>query len=193
MRETQLSLFDKQSKKRYSRTAHGGRDTKGSRKLERPLSTKKWIHVVLKAEVARGKLSFLSFINKPAIQKIVMAKAKKFGIKIDDSANVGNHIHLKIKIPSREAFQKFLKAITTLIARQVTGARKGKPFGKFWDGLAFTRVLKSYTEEVNLKGYMVANRLEAAGSKAARDKFLRRFNHWVYNVYLKPQKMVLLV
>ncbi|MGZ3724043.1 MAG: hypothetical protein ACXVA9_13965, partial [Bdellovibrionales bacterium] len=100
---------------------------------------------------------------------------------IADLANVGSHIHLKIRITSRAGFQKFLKSVTALIARKVTGARKGKPFGKFWQGLAFTRVLKSYTEELNLKGYFSANRAEAALGFEARERLLRAFNRWVYH------------
>ncbi|MGZ3721665.1 MAG: hypothetical protein ACXVA9_01960, partial [Bdellovibrionales bacterium] len=118
--------------------------------------------------------------NKISVQKIIKDKAKKFGVSIADQANVGNHIHLKIRITSREGFQKFLKAITTLIARKVTGARKGKPFGRFWQNLAFTRVLKSYTEELNLRGYFEANRAEAEYGPQARERMLKVFNKWVY-------------
>lgn len=176
----QKSLFDNETKKRYTRTSHGGMHSKGKRKLERPLSTKKWIHLVLKSEKAKGEYSFLSAKNKIGVERIIKSKARKFGIAIGDQANVGNHLHYKIRISSRENFQKFLKAITALIARFVTGARKGKPFGIFWQGLAFTRVLKSYREETNLRGYMMANQLEAATSYSAREKFLKKFNDWVY-------------
>jgi REP element-mobilizing transposase RayT len=91
---------------------------------------------VLKSEKARGKLSFLAPANKILVSETLRQKAKKFGIRIDQIANVGNHIHLKIKISNRENFQKFLNATTTLIARKITGACRGKPFGKFWQGLA---------------------------------------------------------
>jgi hypothetical protein len=70
--------------------------------------------------------------------------------------------------------------VTTLIARKVTGACRGNKFGRFWQGLAFTRVLKSYTEELNLKGYFHANRNEAEYGPAARDRVLKAFNKWVY-------------
>ena len=135
-----ITLFDfaedKTSKKRYGRTIHGGDSGKGKRKVERPLSRKKWIHLVLKSDKAKGKYSFLSAKNKTVVEGLLKQKAKKFGVSVADMANVGNHIHLKIKITSRESFQKFLKSVTTLIARRVTGARKGKPFGRFWQGLA---------------------------------------------------------
>jgi REP element-mobilizing transposase RayT len=127
-----------------------------------------------------GKLSFLHAPNKIATQKILNEKARKFGISIADQANVGNHIHLKIRITSRVSFQKFLKSITALIARKITGARRGKPFGRFWQGLAYTRVLKSYTEELNLKGYFHANRSEAEYGAEARERVLKAFNNWIY-------------
>ncbi|MGZ3722134.1 MAG: hypothetical protein ACXVA9_04335 [Bdellovibrionales bacterium] len=181
MRSTQISFFDKATKRRYTRTQHGGATSNGKRKLERPLGKRNWIHLVLKSDKAVGKLSFLNAKNKILVEKIIKDKGRKFGVSIADQANVGNHIHLKIRITSRTGFQKFLKSVTTLVARKVTGARKGKPFGRFWQGLAFTRVLKSYTEELNLKGYFVANRAEANVGPEARDRLLKAFNRWVYH------------
>lgn len=182
LKQTNLfEYFDKsQTRKRYGRTQHGGLKTKGHRKLERPLSSKNWIHLILKSDKAKGSLSFLTPRNKMLVKNIIRAKSKKFGIKIADGANVGNHIHLKIKIQNRESFQKFLKSVTCLIARKVTGAKKGKKFGRFWQGLAFTRVLTSSLEELSLKGYMKANRIEARKGEASRALFLKIFNQWVY-------------
>jgi hypothetical protein len=182
MKQTNLfEYFEKTSvRKRYGRTQHGGLKTRGHRKLERPLSTGKWIHLILKSDKAKGALSFLTPKNQLAVQTILTEKSKKFGVRIADSANVGNHIHLKIKIQDRESFQKFLKAITCLIARKVTGACRGKKFGRFWQGLAFTRVLTSSLEELNLKGYIQANRIESQNGEVARQNFLKRFNQWVY-------------
>jgi REP element-mobilizing transposase RayT len=180
----QANLFDYFNKtairKRYGRTQHGGAKTKGHRKLERPLATNKWIHLILKSDKAQGPLSFLLPKNKLLIKSILREKAKKFGVTISDGANVGNHIHLKIKIQDRESFQKFLKSITCLIARKITGARKGRKFGRFWQGLAFTRVLTSALEELNLKGYIKSNRIQAAKGEPAREYFLKQFNAWVY-------------
>jgi len=156
MKQTNLfEYFDKKDvRKRFGRTQHGGAKTRGHRKLERPLSTKNWIHLILKSDKAKGPLSFLLPRNKQIIQLILREKSKKFGVTLVDGANVGNHLHLKIKIQNRESFQKFLKSVTCLIARKVTGARRGKKFGRFWQGLAFTRVLTSSLEELNLKGYI---------------------------------------
>ncbi len=193
MRSKQTQLFEyfemKPVKSRYSRTQHGGLRTKKTRKLERPLSTKKWIHLVLKSDKAYGRLSFLTGKNQIFVRKTLRDKAGKFGIKIGDFANVGNHLHLKIRISSRVNFQKFLKSVTSLIARGVTGAKKGNAFGRFWEGLAFTRILLSSLEELNLKGYIEANRREAQVSKSAREKYLKQFNQWVYREERRNHKL----
>lgn len=189
----QSNLFDyyntSETRQRYGRTQHGGSETKGHRKLERPLSTKRAIHLVLKSNKAKGSLSFLHAKNKIAVESILRTKAHKFGVKIAEFANVGNHLHLKIKITSRQTFGSFLKSVTTLIARQVTGARRGKPFGKFWQGQAFTRILVSKFEELNLFGYIKANQIEATQSKSARENYLKRFNAWVYRERLKIKSL----
>ena len=184
MKAKQLALFEyfgmQDTRKKYGRTQHGGALHRHHRKEFRPLSTRRWIHLVLKSDKAYGALSFLNSRNQLVIKKLLADRAKRFGIKIADYANVGNHLHLKIKISSRENFAKFLKSVTAQIARLVTGARKGKPFGRFWQGLAFTRILTTSLEELNLKGYIEANRREAAGSRQARENFLKQFNSWVY-------------
>ena len=179
----QKSLFefsdDKTTRRRYSRRTHGGAATKPARKLERPLSRKDFIHLILKSEKAKGGLSFLKRENDIAIRDILRMKAHKFGVSISDFANVGNHLHIRIKVQSRESFQKFLKAVTCLIARKITSARRGKPFGKFWQGLAFTRIITSRMEELGLRGYFEANRREAKHGYATREKFLKEFDDWL--------------
>lgn len=182
MQAKQKNLFEyfevPQLKKQYGRTTHGGTKTMGRRKEVRPLSPKKWIHLVLKSDKAKGNYSFLSIKNKMMIEELVYEKALKFGVRIADFANVGNHLHMKIKIHDRKSFQKFLKAITCLIARKITRAARGKKFGRFWQGLAFTRVLTSSREELNLRGYIRANTIEATHSYHAREKFLKGFQKW---------------
>jgi REP element-mobilizing transposase RayT len=183
MRAKQNSLFDhfemQDVKKRYARTEHGGLSTKGKRKLERPLNTRMGLHLVLKSDKAVGKLSFLTPKNQKLVRHIVFSKARKFGIRVKDFANAGNHLHLRLKIQSRLNFQRFLKAVTTLIARKITGARRGFKFGRFWQGLAYSRVLTTYAEELRVRGYIQANEIEVANSPAARERYLRVFNAWL--------------
>ena len=182
------SLFDfaedKKTKQRYARVSHGGDIAKGKRKLERPLSTKHFIHLCLKSSKATGKLSLKLPKNEMYIDELVRKKARKFGIKIDRLVNVKNHLHMKIKISSRENFKSFLKSITAQIARFVTGARKGKPFGKFWNALAFTRVIKSRREEIYINGYFDANHIESNFSYREREQYLKFFKDWVSGLFV---------
>lgn len=175
----QQTLFDKDTKRRYGRTAHGGRLSIGHRKLERPFSAKKWMHLVLKSDRANGKLSFKSATNQSFIRTLVYDKGARFGVEVADFVNMGNHLHIKVKSGSRLQFQKFLKSITGRIARYVTGARRGKKFGRFWQGLAYTRVLMSGLEEIRLGRYFSANRLESIAGKARREDFLAEMNSWL--------------
>ncbi|MCC7405694.1 MAG: transposase [Bdellovibrionales bacterium] len=193
MKAKQSNLFDyfdtRQTRLRYGRTHHGGVETKGHRKLERPLSTTRPIHLVLKSHKAKGSLSFLTHQNKPVVETIIREKARKFGVRICQFANVGNHLHLKIRIASRPLFQAFLVSVTTLIARTLTGARRGKKFGRFWQGQAFTRVLVSRREELNLFGYIKANQIEGRGSTEARELYLEKFHRWVYRERLRGKSL----
>jgi REP element-mobilizing transposase RayT len=173
----QLNLFEENKSTKY---IHGGAKTKGRRKKKRPLSTKHAIHLVLKSKKAVGQHSF--FKHQQSIHRILNKYANKCGVQIKDSVNMGNHIHLKIKIADRKLFQNFLRTVTALISRQVTKATKNKKFGKFWDALAFTRVVKTSYEEFQLKGYFVANRKQKNTSYRAREEFLDNFNRWLYGL-----------
>jgi REP element-mobilizing transposase RayT len=164
-------------------------DSTGKRKEYRPLSEKKWIHLTLKSEKAKGSWSFLTPKNRQIIRKILTEKSKKWGVQITEVVNVGNHLHIKLKFKYREGFQNFLRSTTAQIARKITNAKKGNKLkapsenqNKFWQGLAFTRVLKTSFEELQLKGYFKANRKQAKQGEKAREEFLNKFNEWIYKM-----------
>ncbi len=167
-----------------ARRIHGGEIGKGRRKLRRPVVSGKWMHVTLKSTLAKGAYSLLNIKHRFKVQSLIHAEAKRNFITIGDGVNMGNHFHLKIKCQTRQGFQKFLRAITGKIARLVTGAQKGKPFGKrFWDNLAFSRVLTSTYEVFRLKIYFQANRKERTNGYQARQFFLEQFNLWLRRQY----------
>jgi REP element-mobilizing transposase RayT len=162
-----------------------GGNTQGKRKVARPISTKKWSHLVLKSNKAKGVLSLLTPINSAKVKIIIKKQSLKHGVQITDFVNMGNHLHLKVKPHSRLGFQRFLKSTTAMIARAVTGARKGFKFGKFWDGLAFTRVIQSGFELFQLKGYFEANRVESQKGYQERLAYLNAFNGWLRSLRLQ--------
>jgi REP element-mobilizing transposase RayT len=184
----QKSFFETTSKseKQYfsSRKTHGG-PQKG-RKLKRPLIEEKWTHLTLKSDKAKGEFSFLKEKNNQFINKTLKEKAKKFGVVIGDCVNMGDHLHIKVKFSKRELFQKFLISITGLIARFITKARKGFKFGKFWSGLAYTRILTSAFEVTQFKGYFEANHIQREMGYTQRKLYLKSFNSWIKHLRNRP-------
>lgn len=98
---------------------------------------------------------------------------------------MGNHLHLKVKFKDRRRFQQFLKSFSALLAREITGAKKGNPFGKFWDGLVFTRILMSSFEELGLKGYFTGNHIQKEIGYKQREEYLKRWNRFLYRLKRK--------
>ena len=205
MKNSTASLFDycqeSATKRKYTRTSHGGASSLGKRKEYRPLTEKKWIHLTLKSAKAKGEWSFLRPKNRQIVNEILKSKAKKWGVQIAEVVNVGNHLHIKLRFKYREGFQNFLRSVTSLIARKITKARRGyeitgqkltksktksalsnKAPEKFWQGLAFTRVIRTGIEELQLRGYFEANRVQANKGEAAREEYLPKFNEWVQNL-----------
>lgn len=162
-----------------SRT-HGGMKLKKRRKIKRPLVPGAVTHVVLKSSKATGDLSF--YKHKILVKSLLSEKAKKFFVEIKDFVNMGNHLHIKAKFKDRQKFQQFLKSYTALLARKITGAKKGQRFGKFWDGLVYTRVLLTKFEELGLKAYFEGNHIERELGYAERDRYLKRWNQYLYRL-----------
>ena len=183
----QLCIFDYQktnnTRKKYGRTSHGGAKSKGHRKEYRPLHPGKWHHLVLKSQKAKGLWSFLLPKNAQIVNETLKEKAKRWGITISEVVNVGNHLHIKCKFSDRTNFQNFLRSTTSLIARRITKSARGRKLSSgFWQGLAFTRVIKTKYEELQLTGYFKANRIQAKKGEEARTQYLTKFNAWVYRL-----------
>ncbi|MGE0763812.1 MAG: transposase [Bdellovibrionales bacterium] len=158
---------------------HGGHKQKGRRKTARPLAAKTWLHLVLKSERARGHWSFLKTQNKRVVSQVLTTQSRRFGVQIGEWVNMGNHLHLKCRFQTRKEFQNFLRTVTALIARHITGARRGMRVGRFWQGLAFTRLLRTNFEVLQLRSYFRANLLEREHSAEARTRKLKEFQHWL--------------
>jgi hypothetical protein len=170
----QQNLIPKEQLRYVKSWSHGGQSLNKRRKLSRPLLPNKVTHVVFKSSKAKGTLSFYS--QKLKVKDRLFERAKKYHVTIQDWVNMGNHLHLKVKFKDPARFKNFLRTFAALIARDLTGARKGKSFGKFWDGLVFTRVLHSSFEEVGLKGYFEGNHRQRELGYSERNIFLKQFN-----------------
>ena len=134
----------------------------GMRKVARPISTKKRMHLTLRSSRAIGKLSL--FTRKNEIRALTLTFAKRFHVRVFEQSNNGNHLHLIVQAQTRGGFKRFLMALSGRIAQIMTKSTKGKPLpGRFWDYLPFTRILEWGKDLRNASRYVEMNQLEAAG------------------------------
>ena len=171
MKMKQLALFKMSSAKSF-----GGNLGQGKRKTARPLDRGKPLHLVMRSSKAKGALSLKT--KEIEIESLLRKAARHSGVRIENFANVGNHLHILLRFQNRGLFQKWLKNIAGKIARLITGARKGRPFGKFWDALAFTRIVSWGKDLIHVRDYVDANGFEGVHNKWVREIFLWQQQHW---------------
>ncbi|MCB0392558.1 MAG: transposase [Bdellovibrionales bacterium] len=166
----QQSLFAKSSKSHKTDSRYGGElfKTRKGRQIPRPLTIKNTMHLVLRSSKAKEEWSFRRTENNKRIQQILNKFCSKYGVKLISRANVGNHLHLHIKLSSRHTYKPFIRAITSAIAMAITGASRVKPLktflnGKFWDARPFTRFVDNWRYYFNLTEYIKVNQLEGSG------------------------------
>lgn len=152
---------------------------KSNPKEKRPLSTKKAMHLVMRSSLAKGSQSFRR--KDTEVFKIVQKQARQLGVKLYRYANGGNHLHLIILPLSRAAFNKFVRAISGLIARLFLAAERGRPSAKniqFWDKRPFTRIIEWGSDFNKVCAYLLKNTLEAYGFVAytARNPSAHKLN-----------------
>jgi REP element-mobilizing transposase RayT len=174
-KESYLPGFEKSSVA-LKRGEHGGSLSMGKRKTFRPIDPKQALHVVLRSSKARGKLSMLHPKNCNMIESFVQKCAKRWGVRIYRFANVGNHLHLLIQVPTREAWKRFSKELSGGVAQIVTGAQKGAALTResdpsipesakrgFWDHLLYTRIVSFGRDFKGACRYFIKNLFESAG------------------------------
>ncbi len=134
--------------------AFGGSLLKGNPKRARPLESKLPIHLTLRAKdsvMRTGK-------NFAVVNAQVYATAKKYGVSIYRYANVGNHLHLVIKLSRRHRWAPFIRELTGRIA-QLMRATQG-----FWLYRPHTRIVRGWKKAFQIaKEYVYLNELEAQG------------------------------
>ena len=130
---------------------HGGAKPTGKRKGARPLCNKRPLHLVMKC-------SRQIFQDRDVIIDTLVPTAHKFKIPIYSFAIGNDHIHFLTKIPSREAYVKFIRALTGKLAKLL-----GK---KLFASMLFTRIASWGRDFHHLKCYLQQNWDEATGHRA---------------------------
>ena len=144
-----------------SRDCFGGSLLKTSNaKTARPLDSKLPIHMVLRS--AKGGLRLPKTFN--GVNEIVDRSCRKHGVTVYKYANVGNHIHLLIKIPQRRRWNAFIRELTGKIAQFVSVNSGITIDGKFWAQRPFTRIVKGWKKAFRIAyNYVWLNELESQG------------------------------
>jgi len=174
MARAQLPLL---SLPKISPSSGGGR---GHLKTKRAFAPGRPMHLVMRSEHAVGRKNLKLYERELA--SILRRLTQRFFVRVHQSVNVGNHLHLKISARTRRELSGFLRSFAALLAREVTGSRRGKPFVnakgeklRFWTTLAFTRVLKTRFEELVLSRYFTGNLYEAEHGKEIRKWFFENY------------------
>src|SRR5262245_28124323 len=81
----QQTLFARGAYAELRRTDHGGAVRRGRRKLERPVSSRRPMHVVLTSQKARGPWDLRR--HAPAVRNALRDMAHRFEIRVYDFAN----------------------------------------------------------------------------------------------------------
>lgn len=160
--------------------AYGGDllKTRKGRSTPRPLDTIKSIHLVLRSSKAHGTWSFATKENRPKIKNLVAKFSRRYRIKVYSFANVGNHLHLHIKLSSEKFYAPFIRALTGTIATAISqkfrwSMRKG-PL-RFWDRRPYTSIVTTKKYFFTLRDYIQINKLEGYGLTKRQARF---FYEW---------------
>jgi REP element-mobilizing transposase RayT len=161
------------------KSAYGGElsKTRKGRSGPRPISVKHSMHLVLRSSKAVGPWSFRKAKNESAIKSIFVRFGTKYGIQILRMANVGNHLHLQIKVGNRNTFKAFIRATTAAVTSAVTKCNAHQPLkekfaDRFFDYRPFTRFIIGGKDYLGIRDYIEINQLEGFGVKRAEARYI---------------------
>ncbi|MGE3757228.1 MAG: transposase [Pseudobdellovibrionaceae bacterium] len=128
----------------------------------RPLSPKNPIHLVLKGTLAKKEWSFRIPKNHRIVSVLLEQLSKAYGIRIDQKAIQGDHIHLLLRVRNRSLYKRFIRSLSGQIAMFVTDARNSakslkKEGIRFFKYRPFTRVVKGWKPYQTAKAYVILN------------------------------------
>jgi REP element-mobilizing transposase RayT len=142
------------------------KDPVGRRKVARPIACDRMMHVVYRSSKATGEMSFRHPRNRQRINEIVDKTSFETGVELKRFRNVGNHFHFLVRAKSPEQMRRFLRLIPQRVALAITGAKKGKPYGKFFDETVFSRIVNWGYDYANVEAYLLKNAFEEMGYSA---------------------------
>lgn len=149
-----------------TRPEFGGTLLKGNAKTKRPLDSKKPLHLVLRS---RHEMSLRSPRVFGDVNLTMKKAAEKYGFTIYAFANVGDHLHVLLRVTNRHLWAAFIREVTGRIAQLVQ--RLSNRATKVWAHKPFTRVVQTWRKDFeNVKRYIFLNELEGGHVISANEK-----------------------
>ncbi|MGE4132694.1 MAG: transposase [Bdellovibrionales bacterium] len=136
----------------------------GSRRIQRPLSTRRPVHLILKAEQP------LLRKNQNLISHHWNRLGQRQGVKTYHMAIERDHIHAIVRLHSRETYQKFIRSFCGLSARLLKIKWRHRPT---------TRIAHWGKDYQRLAGYVRLNEWEAAGYIKYEAERTRNLPEWL--------------
>lgn len=138
------------------------------------------MHLVMRSSLAKGAWSFRQPKNRGCVNRIIEKFSFIYGVRVISMANVGNHLHLQIKLSNRFGYRPFIRAVTAAIAMAITGRNRwthGKSHSeksrlRFWDQRPFTRIVIGLNSILKLRDYVRVNQLEGDGYSRSDAEFM---------------------
>ncbi len=134
------------------------------------------MHFSLRSTKAKGPYSFQHSKHREKIKIFIYKFSAKKGAQILSFANVGNHLHLHVKIHNRLLYKAWIRGLTSGIAMITVGLEGFKKLKqskeKFWDQRPFSRVIQNFKQWLNIKSYIEINQLEGLGMPRAQAEIL---------------------
>lgn len=110
-----------------------------------------------------------SVLHLPKTYKVVRecidTTAKKYGVRVYKDANVGNHLHLVIKLHRIGLWAPFIRELSGRIAQQLEGLLNLDLKVSFWKFRPHTRIVRGWKKAFRIAlDYIYLNQMEAEGN-----------------------------
>lgn len=169
----QQNLFSRKNLLAYGGDLRKKSKNRGARALVYKAGS---MHFTLRSTQAKGIYSFQHQKNREKIKNFLYLFSSHKGVKILSFANVGNHLHLHVKIHSQVLYKAWIRGLTSglaMIVMELQGLKKLKALNaRFWDQRPFSRVIQSFKHFINTKAYIEINLLEGMGMPRTQAELL---------------------
>ncbi len=159
------------------------------RKSKRPLDFKKSTHLVLRLN--ERVPSFFNPRNRK-LRKVILEVAAKYEIRVYQLILNHTHCHSVIKLPSRNAYVKFIREVTSKLVKFFSD-EVGVTLKKIFEWRPWTRFVEWGQDFVNIQNYMIKNQLESGVLQISTGRNSGRRNRRIKRGASHQQKQLSLI